>query len=180
MRIFEFKKCKCDKNYLFWLILAVIASIICGIVLFKISKYNIYFYNFASEYVYNVFCFNNGALFFPHFLAEIFYLYAFFCIARFTKFKYLTLILVVIRSVFASVYCAVLFTMCGIGGVTVCLIIYIPSFLISIAACYFVADFYCCVDKRYVFIFPFALAVLSSILNLLLINLLFRIIIVLV
>ena len=180
MRIFDLKKCKWDKNYLFAFIIAIICSIICGIVLFKISNFNVYFYNYANNYVYNVFIFNNGALFFPHILADIFYLYIFLCISRFTKFRYLTLIFVVLRATFASVYCAVLFTMCGISGVTVCLIVYIPSVLLSLAACCCISQFHGACDKRYVLFLPCILALVLSIVHLLLINLLFRIIIVLV
>ena len=180
MRIFDFKKCKWDKNYLFAFIIAIICSIICGIVLFKISNLNIYFFNYADKYVYNVFVFNNGALFFPHLLAEVFYLYIFLCIARFTKFKYLTLIFVVIRTVFASAYCAVLFTMCGISGVTVCIIVYLPCLILSLAACFCVSQFHDACDKRYILLAPVILAVLLSLIHLLFINLLFRIIIMLV
>lgn len=180
MRIFDLKKCKLDKNYLFAFIIAIICSIICGIVLFKISNLNIYFYNYAEIYVYNVFIFNNGALFFPHLLAEIFYLYIFLCISKYTKLKYLTLIALVIRTVFASIYCAVLLTMCGISGITVCLIVYLPCILMSLAACFCMAQFHEACDKRYILFLPCLVSVLLSIVYLLFVNLLFRIIIVLV
>ena len=180
MRILDFKEIKWDKNFFLGTVIVLIFAIISGIVLFKLTTINDYFTNYAEIYVFYVFNFNNGSLFFSHFISELFYLYAVFLIAFFTRFKFPVLIIFFVRCIFATIYFAILCCFCGVGGVIVAIIIYLPSFLISIALCVFIMQSCCAINKKYVFFIPAILALLNSLLLLIIINVLFRIIIVIV
>lgn len=180
MRILSFDSIKWDKNYIIWLSVAFIASIICGIVLFKISNIGVFFFDYADEYVICIYKFDNGKLIFSHILRELVYIYAFFFIAYFTRFKVLSSLILFFRTLVCVFYCAVLFASFGIGGILAALIIYIPCFLVSLFLCYFAAEACRCVDKRYVFFFPAILAVASTLALVVLLNVVFRIFIVIV
>lgn len=180
MRFIDFKQIKCDRHLIIGTIIVLILAIISGIVLFKLTTINIYFIEYAELYVFYIFNFKNGSLFFSHLISELFYLYAFFLIAYFTKLKFLTLIILFIRSLFAVIYIAIMCCYCGVGGVIVAIIIYLPSFIISVILCIFVIDTCTVINKRILFFFPAILALADSLIVFLLINVLFRIIIVIV
>ena len=164
MRILSFNIKNCDKKYLIAFLIVLICSIICGIVLYKISNINIYFVDFANDYIFFIFNFSNGKLIFPHLLSELFYLYLFFIIAYFTKLKYLTFFVLFLRGIYFSIYCAILFSLNSLGGVTVAIIVFIPASLLSVVFCCLIADTCRIINKKYVF----------------LVNVLFRVIIVIV
>ena len=86
MRNLSFKGLKCDKKYLIAVIIASICAIISGIVLYKLANVSIYFCNYAEDYIFFIFTFNNGQLIISHILSEIFYLYLFFLIGYLTRF----------------------------------------------------------------------------------------------
>ena len=86
MRNLSFKEFSWDKKYIIASGITIICSIICGIVLYKISNININFVSFANDYIFFIFNFKNSKLVFPHLLSELFYLYLFFLVAYFTKF----------------------------------------------------------------------------------------------
>ena len=129
MRNLSFNECKCDLRYLIAVIITFICAIICGIVLYKVASINIYFKNFAEDYVYYVFNFKNSKLIFSHILSELIYIYLFFIIGYFTRFKYLTLILVFIRGLYFTVYVAILFELVTFGGITVAILVFIPTYI---------------------------------------------------
>lgn len=180
MRIFDFKKTDWDKKFIIAYIVTLILAIILGIVLYKIATFNSYFNNFANSYIYIVFNFKNASLFFSHFLSELFYLYLFFVIAYFTKLKYLNLAFLLIRSLFIVIYTIILCSVGGFGGCMIVILIFIPTSLVSITVCLLLTE--CCkiIDKKYIFFIPFIMALLISILMLILVNLLFRVVIVIV
>lgn len=180
MRILSFNKIKWDKNYLIWLGCAFIAAIICGIVLFKISDISIFFIDYADEYVVCIFNFDNGRLIFSHLLKELAYLYAFFSIAYFTRFKFLTAFVLFFRTVICVFYCAVLFGCSGAGGILAAIIIYIPCFLCSVFCCWLLAETCRLADKKVVFFYPAALAVANCVVLILLLNVVFRVFIVII
>ncbi len=151
MRNFSLNGFKADKKFIIAVIITLICAIICGIVLFKLVTINIYFKEFASNYVYYVFNFKNSTLIFSHIITEIFYLYLFFVIGYFTKFKYLCLIFV-----------------------------FIPTSLISIIFCCVTVEICKCINKKYCFFVPLAFAVINTIILLLLVNVVFRVVIVIV
>ena len=171
---------KWDKKYFFAFLIAVICSIICGIVLYKPVISNIYLRNLVYDYVYNVFNFKNSALIFPHLLVGLVYLYAVFLIAYFTKLKYLTLILVFLRGIFFGIYIAIIMSANAFGGIVVGLIVYIPSSLISFAFCYLIVEFSKICDNNIAFILPAVAAVLDTIIFAILLNLVFRAVIAIV
>lgn len=171
---------KWDKNYFFAFLLAVICSIICGIVLYKPVISNIYLRNLVCDYVYNVFNFKNSSLIFPHLLVGLIYLYAVFLISYFTKLKYLTLIFVFLRGVFFGVYISIIMTANAFGGIVVGLIVYIPSSLISFTICYFIVELCKVVGGKYALIVPAIASVIDTLIFIVLINLVFRAVIAIV
>lgn len=180
MRILSFSVKRFDRKYLFAFIITLICSVICGIVLYKTAFNNVYFINFGNDYVYNVFSFNNSPLFFTHLVADAVYFYSFFLICYFTKLKYLTLVFLYIRGLFFGIYAAVLFCITALSGFLVALLVFIPATLISVVVCYFICEECVRCDKKYVFIFPAVLAVTDGIILMLLVNVVFRIIILIV
>ncbi len=180
MRILSFKKEKWDKKFLIAFLITLVCSIICGIVLFKPVTVNFYFIDFAEEYVFNVFNFDNSSIFLSHFLSDILYFYIFFFLCYFTRFKYLTLVFLYIRGLFFGIYVSILIVVSSVGGILVAVIIFIPSTLISVAVCFFISDFCRCIDKKIVFFVPAVLALIDGLILILLINVVFRVIIIIV
>lgn len=180
MRNLSFKEFSCDKKYIIGAVITLICAIISGIVLYKLSNVNIYFVNFANDYIFNVFNFRNGKLIFPHLLSELIYLYTFFLIAYFTKFKFLTLIILFGRGIYFAIYASILFSLNSLGGITVAVLVFIPSSAISIIFCCLIADSCRIINKKYVFFIPAICAVINTLILLVLINVIFRVIIVIV
>ena len=180
MRNLSFNEFSCDKKYIIASIITLICSIICGVVLYKLSNINIYFVNFANNYIYYVFNFKNSKLIFPHLLVELFYLYLFFVIAYFTKLKFLTLIVLFVRGIFFTVYAAILLSLNSLGGVTVAVLVFIPASVVSMILCNLIAESCKIFNKKIVLFVPAVCAVINTILLIILVNLLFRVIIVIV
>ena len=180
MRNLSFKGFKCDKRYIIAVIITLICSIICGIVLFNLVNVNIYFKEYASDYVFYVFNFKSSKLLFTHILSEIFYLYIFFLIGYFTKFKYLTLILIFIRGLYFAIYVSILFRMNAFGGITVAIIVFIPTSIISLIFCCATIELCKVVDKKICFALPAILALINTLILLILVNVVFRVVIVIV
>ena len=183
MRNLSFNGFKWDKSFIIGFIITLICAIISGIVLFKIVNINIYFKNYAFDYVYYVFNFKNTKLIFSHVLSELFFLYVVFLIAYFTKFKYLTLIIIYVRGLYITVYSAILVGLNSFGGITVAILVFIPISLISLLFCLFIAELSKIAGKncgKYVFAAPAVLALINTIILLILVNVVFRVIIVIV
>ncbi len=180
MRNLSFCKEKWDKRFFLAFIIAVICAIICGIVLCVQLNSNIYLRNLASNYIFNVYNFKNTPLFFSHFLSDLLYFYVCFLIGYCTKFKYLSLILIFIRGLFFGVYCVLLFTVGTFGGGLAAIIVFIPSTLISLCICYFFLDLCRCFNNKYIWLLPLIVAVANGIILMLLINVVFRVVIIIV
>lgn len=155
-------------------------ALICGIALCDFVTRNAYLMDLAGDYVYNVFNFKNSALIVPHILGDILYFYVFFLIGYFTKFKYITLIFLFLRGLFFGVYVVLLVCVSTFGGVMVMIFVFIPATLISVAICYALVEFGRCWDNKFVFAVPAALALIDCIVLLLLVNLVFRVVIIIV
>lgn len=180
MRNFSLFGCKLDVKYFFTTVFTLICSIISGIVLYKCANIGIYFQEFSQNYIYFIFNFDNISLIFPHILSELFYIYLFFLIGYFTKLKYISLIIVFIRGLFFSIYAAILFELNAFGGITVAILVFIPTSLISFSMNFIISDCCKCLNKRYVFFIPAALALINTLFMILLVNIVFRIVIVIV
>ena len=180
MRNFSLCGYKWDKKYFFAFLIAVICSIICGIVLYKPVISNIYLRNLVIDYVYNIFNFKNSALIFPHFLVGLIYLYTLFLIAYFTKFKYCTLVLVFLKGVFFGIYIAIIMSANAFSGVVVGIIVYIPSSIISFVLCYLIVEFCRVCDNKFAPFLPAAAAVVDTVIFVILLNLVFRAVIAIV
>lgn len=180
MRNLSFCTEKWDKRYALAFLIALVCSIICGIVLCKYVSSNIYLRNLASDYVYNVFNFNNTKIIFPHLLADVIYFYIFFLLGYFTKFKYLSLIFVFLKGLFFGIYIVLIIAVGTFSGVIVALFVFIPATIISFAICYLICEFCVNTDKKYCFFIPAVIAVADMLVLLLLINAIFRIVIIIV
>lgn len=173
------KKCR-DKKYLLAFLITLVCSVLCGVILYKPVTTNIYFVNMGYEYVYNVFNFNNTPLFFAHFLGSILSFYLFFLICYFTKFKYLTLIFLYLRGLFFGIYTVILVCVNSLGGILVAIFVFVPATLISFAVCAVISELCKKFDKRFAFIVPTVLALLDGIVLMILINVVFRVVIIIV
>jgi hypothetical protein len=180
MRIFDFKKIEWDKTFIILSLLTVLLSIICGIVLYKLVYFDIYLSNYVSDYIYYVYNFKNTRLFFARFISELFYFYVLFLIAYFTKLKYLSLLLFFIKSFFAAIYCILLCSVGGISGLLAAILIFIPTTVIAL--CFYILLIEACrlIYKKYVFFIPLIFALSVSVIMMVLVNVLFRIIIIIV
>lgn len=169
-----------DKKFLIAFAIALICSIICGIVLYKAVIYNTYLLNFADDYVFFVFNFQNSTLLFSKALTDLVYFYIVFAICYFTKFKYLSLIPLFLRGLFFGVYTVILIAANSFGGAMVAIFVFIPASLISFVCCFIVAEFCKVIYKKYALLMPLALALINLIIYALLINVVFRLVIVIV
>ena len=169
-----------DKKYFLAFIITLACSIICGIVLYKPVTVNVYFVNYGNEYVFNVFSFNNYPLFLAHLLADLVYFYIFFLICYFTKLKYLTLIFLYLRGLFFGLYAVVLICVTSLSGVLVTIFVFIPSTLVSLLICYIISETCKKCDYWWNFLIPAALALIDGIILMLLVNVVFRIVIIIV
>ena len=180
MRNLSFCREKWDKRYFLAFCIVLLCSIICGLVLCKFVNYNNYLRNLVSDYVYNVFNFKNTSLVFAHLLGDILYCYVFFVLGYLTKFKYFNLIVLFLRGLFFGIYCVLMVTVASFSGVIVLIFVFVPSTLISMALCFISSEFCGMVDRKYAFLVPAALALIDCIIMLLLINVLFRVVIIIV
>lgn len=180
MRILKRNKLKWEIKSIIAYGIALLLAIICGIVLFKLNNISSYVCNFADVYVFYVFNFKNGSLFFSHFLSELFYLYIAFLICRFTKLKFLVYPIYFIRALFFTLYAAILFSFFATEGVIVALIVFIPSFLLSTFFYILVCEQSKLLCPPYSYLCPAVLALVNSLIFLLLINVVFRLIVVIV
>lgn len=180
MRIFDFKKIKWDKRFLIYYTIVIIAAIISGIVLYITNNITTNFYNFAKNYIFVIFSFNNSSLFFGHFFSDLFYFYIAFLICYFTKLKFLSGILLFIKTFFTIYYLIVLFMLFSVEGIVAALIVFLPCFILWVVFFSFICMHSCAVVRPYVFYAPLVLALVDCVILLLLVNLVFRFIVVIV
>lgn len=180
MRIFNCDKLKWDNKFVIGTIIALILSIISGIVLFKLSNFNNYAYNFADIYIFYIFNFKNGQLFLGHILSNIFYFYSVFLICYFTKLKALGYILLYVKALFGVFYCAVLFAFFGSEGMIVALIVFIPSFLVSLGLYLLILEQCRFLCRPFSYFAPAVCGLISSAVLMILVNLIFRVVVVIV
>lgn len=180
MRIFKCNKLKWDIKYLIAYIFVIIAAIICGIVLFKLYNISSYIFDFADSYVFYIFSFSSGRLFISHLLSEIVYLYVIFLLAYFTKLRFLAFPIAFIRALFAVVYAIVLCTFFGTEGIIVALIVFIPSFVCSLLFFILISEQCRQICRPLVFFVPAIAALINSLILLLLVNIVFRVVVIIV
>ena len=178
MRNLSFKGVKWDKKFICAYLLTVACAIICGIVLCIFIDNNNYFDVFTQDYVYYVFNFRNGSLIFTHLLAELIYLYLVFLICFFCKYKYFSLIVIFLRGLFFGIYTALLFAVSAIGGATVAIFVFIPTGVLSLVFCFIVAETCKVFKRKYTFAVPALLSVANCLVLVLLVNVVFRFIII--
>lgn len=178
MRIFKTTEFKWNLKYFIAFGITVVLAIIFGIVLYKISGISSYLFNFANSYVCFVFNFNNASLFFSHLLSDLFYLYIVFLLSYFTKLKFLCVVLLFIKTFFTVFYCIVLFVLFSLEGIIVALLVFIPCYIIWLL-CFIVLFMHCkCFESPFVFFVPAILSLADSVILLLLVNFVFRVIVV--
>ncbi len=180
MGILKLQSKKPDKKYLIVCLISLILAIICGIVLHICCGISVYSYNFADTYIYYVLNFANARLFFSHLAVDIFYFYVFFLIGYFCKYKYFSCPVLFLKCFFAVIYSIILFSCFSFEGIIVSLVVFLPSFLISSLCCIIICGECKGLKKSIVFFCPAILALLSSVLMLILVNVFFRLLIIIV
>lgn len=180
MGISFFKKYALDKKYLLACSIVIILAIICGIVLYIFAGISINTYSFADTYVFYIINFKNTRLFFAHLAVDVFYFYIFFFIGYFTKYKYLTCPILFLKWFFGITYTIILFTCFSIEGILVAIVVFLPSFLVSTLFCIIVCEYGKILKKNYAFLLGAVMALVSTTIMILLVNIIFRVIIVIV
>ena len=180
MRIFNCNKLKWDRRCLIAYAIVILAAIICGIVLYNLNSISHYVYDFANIYIYYVFNFNSGKLFISHVLSELVYLYVVFLLAYFTKLKILVYPILFLRTLFTALYIIILCALFGTEGIIVAVLVFIPSFAFSVLFFIVLCEQCKQLCPPYSFICPAFLALLNSVILLLLVNVVFRVIVVIV
>lgn len=180
MRILKCNKLKWDFRYLIAYAVVTLIAIICGIVLYKLNSISNYVYDFANVYIFYVFNFNSGKLFVSHILSELVYLYVVFLFAYFTKFKILVYPLLFLRTLFTAVYVIILCSLFGTEGIIVAILVFIPSFFCSLFFFILLSEQCRQLCPPYSFICPAVLALVNTVILLLLVNVVFRVIVVIV
>lgn len=180
MRILKCNKIKWEIKSIIAYIIAVILAIICGIVLFKLNNFNNYIYQFADIYIFYVFNFKNGSLFFAHILSELLYLYIVFLLVYFSKLKFLCYPVLFLRTAFFTFYLAFLCAFFGTEGILVALIVFLPSCLFSIVIFVFLCEQCRQICSPLCYFSPLILALIKSVILMLLVNVVFRVIVVIV
>lgn len=161
-------------------IIVVILAIICGIVLFKLNNFSNYVFQFADIYIFYVFNFKNTSIFFAHLLSELFYMYVIFLLAYFTKLKFLCYPLTFLRTVFFVFYISLLCVFFGTEGILVALIVFLPSCIFSIGFLILLCEQCKELCNPFCYFAPAVVAIINSIILLLLVNVVFRVIVVIV
>lgn len=180
MRIIDFKQIKWDKKVIICNIIVILLAIISGIVLFIINNLTKNFYNFAKNYIYLIFNFQNSSLFFGHFFSDLFYFYAIFLLCFFTKFKFLSTIFLFIKTFFTFYYVALLFALFSVEGIIASLIVLLPCYVFWVIKFFFIRINCNVVCKPHVFLVPLIFSLIDGIFMLLLVNAIFRFIVVIV
>lgn len=178
MRILNTNKFQWEKKYIIAFIIAVILAIISDIVLYKISNISSYIFNFANSYVCFVFNFNNASLFFSHLFANLFYFYIAFALSYFTKLKFLNVLLLFIKSFFTVFYCIVLFVLFSIEGIIVAVLVFIPCYVAWLFCFVIISLQIKCFCSPFAYFLPAILALADSLVMLILVNFVFRVIVV--
>lgn len=180
MRIYRFRGKEIENDFIVSAIICSIVAIMSGIVLAIIVGFDDYFYNFADIYIFYVFNFKNGSLFGGRFLSELLFLYCVFFLVRATHSRYPALIFIFFRLFFSAFYVSVLFAAFRTEGALVAIFVFLPCSILSVLLI-FITAFVCEGKLRPVsYCIPGALALLSSLLLLLVVNILFRAIVIIV
>lgn len=180
MGILDLKQIKWNTRVIIYYLIVIILAIISGIVLYITNNLTNNFYNFAKNYIYSIFNFKNTSLFFGHFCSDLFYLYIAFLICYFTKFKFLSGILLFIKTFFTFYYVVVLICLFSVEGIVATLIIFLPCYALWVFKFAFITMNCCSVIKPFIYFTPLVFALIDGIFLLLLINLIFRFIVVIV
>lgn len=172
---FSLKDCiKFDKRCLIAYSVAVILAIITGIVLCKTVQTNPYMLNYATEYVYFVYNFRGISLFLPRLFFGLIYGYLYFIIASFTKWRLLTLPILFLRCMMASVYTVLIISVTTFGGIIVAVTVYIPSALFCLALNVLLIETVRFFNRKIAPFLPAVFALAGAVFEWLLVNILFR------
>ena len=177
MRAFRFPELRWDKRYIISYIIAIFSAIICGIVLFKVTTMSIYLQNYASEYIYYVYNFKNGALVAQRLLYGLVYGYALFAIAYFTRRRYLAVPVLFFKAGLGAIYACMLISVGGFAGVLSVIFMFMPSSAVSLFLNIFLIENCKSFGRAAAPFLPLILTAADVIIFLLLLNVLFRVVI---
>lgn len=180
MRIFDKDAINWNKKEIFCCVLVVILAVMCSIVLYITNNFSVYLYNFVKNYIYSVFNFNNAALFFGQFLTNLFYYFLALLFCRFKKVRYLYLIVIFVKTLFTFYYFVALFIIFSLEGVIAAFIVFLPCYIFFMVKFFFLCTQSACIERRYKLFSPVIFVLCDGIFILVLVNLIFRFIVVIV
>lgn len=180
MGIIDFKQVKWDKKVIIYNTIVILVAIISGIVLYITNNTTKNFYNFAKNYIYLVFNFENASLFFGHFFSDLFYFSIIFLLCYFTRCKFLASIFLFVKTFFTAYYIVLLFALFAIEGIIAAIIVFIPCYALWVFKFLFIRLNYNSVCKPWVYIMPAFFSLVDGVVLLLFVNLIFRFIVVIV
>ncbi len=177
MRAFSFFELRWDKGYIIAYIITIILAIISGIILCKITLMGIYLQNYAAEYIYYVYNFHNGTLALQRILYGLVYGYALFCIAYFTRHKFFVIPILFLKTGLCSIYAYLIITSSGFLGVLAVIFMFIPSAIFSLFLNIFLIENCKTFGKAVSPFLPLILTAIDTIIFLILLNIVFRVVI---
>lgn len=180
MGIIDLKQIKWDKKVIIYNLVIILTAIISGIVLYITNNTTKNFYNFAKNYIYLIFNFQNTSLFFGHFFSDLLYFSAVFLICHFTKSKFWASIFLFIKTFFTAYYVVLLFALFAIEGIIAAIIVFLPCYALWVFKFLFIRLNCNSVCKPWVYIVPVFFSLIDGIVLLLFVNLIFRFIVVIV
>lgn len=180
MRILNLNKVKWNRKVLFAYFAVILVAIISGIVLYITDNMVKNLYNFAKEYLLCVFNFKNLQLFFANFFSALFYYYLAFAICYFTKLKFLTAILLFVKSFFTFYYFVLLVAIFSVEGFFAAILVFLPCYAFWVFKFLFFCTQTCAIEKPYLYFAPLVFAILDGFFLLLILNLVFRFVVVIV
>ena len=177
MRAFRFFELKWDKRYIIVYIVAIILAIICGVVLCKTTHMSLDLQNYAAEYIYYIYNFHNGTLVVQRILYGLVYGYALFCIAYLTRWKFFVVPVLFLKAGLSTVYAYMLISTAGFTGVMAVIFMFVPSAVVSLILNIFLIENCNSFGRGVAPFLPLIVTASEVIIFLLLLNVVFRVVV---
>lgn len=180
MRIINYNKIKWNKKVIIAYLIVILVAIISSIVLYITNNISKNLYNFAKNYVSLIFNFKNASLFFGNFFSNLFFYYVAFFICYFTKFKFISGVLLFVKTFFTFYYFIVLVVVFSVEGFFAAVIVFLPCYAFFALKFIFLCAQTRVIEKPYLYFVPLVFALIDGLFLLLMLNLVFRFVVVIV
>jgi hypothetical protein len=169
-----------DKKFFILSLIAIICGTMCGIIVSLSTSIGNYLGKYATYYVKYIYKFNNEALLFPYLGHTLLFCFIFWVFSFLKPAKILSFIVFLVRSFFFGVYLILLITYGDVGGVIVILLVFVPMSVISILCCFICLNSKCFHLQKLSFLLPLCLSLAAFLIFVLLLNVIFRFVVVIV